>query len=116
MLLKRLEADGLVQVLKYNSLKTIFNLQKSKWSGCSKFVYISNSFKFIDFKIQKGDEIITTPMTFCSTINSIIHAGGTPVLADIEPDTWNISPVEIEKKLHPKQKAIVIVHFAWALM
>lgn len=63
-------------------------------------------------KIQKGDEIITTPMTFCSTINSIIHAGGTPVLADIEPDTWNISPVEIEKKITPKTKAIVIVHFA----
>ena len=63
-------------------------------------------------KIQKGDEIITTPMTFCSTINSIIHAGGTPVLADIEPDTWNISPTEIEKKITPKTKAIVIVHFA----
>ena len=49
--------------------------------------------------IKPGDEVITTALTFCATVNAIIHAGATPVLADIEPDTFNISPAEVEKKL-----------------
>lgn len=62
--------------------------------------------------IGAGDEVITTPMTFCATINSIIHTGATPVLADVELDSMNIDPLEIEKKITPKTKAILIVHFA----
>lgn len=64
------------------------------------------------FGIGNGDEVITTPMTFCATVNSIIHAGATPVLADCDRDTMNISPEEIEKKISPRTKAILIVHFA----
>ena len=62
--------------------------------------------------IGPGDEVITTPMTFCATINAIIHAGATPVLADIEPDSMNIDPLEVEKKISKKTKAILPVHFA----
>jgi dTDP-4-amino-4,6-dideoxygalactose transaminase len=62
--------------------------------------------------IKPGDEVITTPMTFCATINSIIHAGATPVLADIDPVTLNIDPVKIATKITPKTKAILPVHFA----
>jgi dTDP-4-amino-4,6-dideoxygalactose transaminase len=62
--------------------------------------------------IKPGDEVITTPMTFCSTINAIIHAGGSPVLADIDPVTLNIDPYEISKKITPKTKVILPVHFA----
>jgi len=62
--------------------------------------------------IKQGDEVITTPLTFCATINAIIHAGATPVLADINPNTWNIEPEEIESKITPKTKAILPVHFA----
>lgn len=62
--------------------------------------------------IGKGDEVITTPMTFCATINAIIHCGATPVLADCDRKTMNILPEEIEKKITAKTKAILPVHFA----
>jgi dTDP-4-amino-4,6-dideoxygalactose transaminase len=62
--------------------------------------------------IKPGDEIITTAMTFCATINAIIHSGATPVLCDIETDTLNIDPQQIEKKITSRTKAILVVHFA----
>ena len=62
--------------------------------------------------IKAGDEVITTPMTFCATINAIIHAGATPVPADIDPVTMNIDPDHIMAKITPKTKAILPVHFA----
>lgn len=62
--------------------------------------------------IKPGDEIITTAMTFCATVNAIIHSGATPVIADINMDTLNIDPLEIEKKITLKTKAILVVHFA----
>ena len=57
-------------------------------------------------------EVITTPLTFCATVNAIIHAGATPVLADVDPETMNIDPNEIERRLTPRTRAIVPVHFA----
>jgi dTDP-4-amino-4,6-dideoxygalactose transaminase len=62
--------------------------------------------------LQPGDEVITTPMTFCATANAIIHAGATPVLADVDPVTMNIDPAALERKIGPKTKAVVVVHFA----
>lgn len=62
--------------------------------------------------LKKGDEVITTPMTFCATINAVIHAGATPVLADVDPATMNIDPGKVEEKITSKTKAILPVHFA----
>lgn len=62
--------------------------------------------------IGPGDEVITTPMTFCATINAIIHCGATPILADCNHYTMNILPEEIEKKVTAKTKAVLPVHFA----
>jgi dTDP-4-amino-4,6-dideoxygalactose transaminase len=59
-----------------------------------------------------GDEVITTPMTFCATVNAIVHAGATPVLADIDPLTMNIDPAQVEARITSKTKAILPVHFA----
>ncbi len=62
--------------------------------------------------ISAGDEVITTPMTFCATVNAIIHCGATPVLADCRRETMNIDPGEIEAKITPRTKAVLPVHFA----
>ncbi len=62
--------------------------------------------------IKPGDEVITTPLTFCATVNSIIHAGATPVLADVDPLTLNIDPEQVRAKISPNTKALIPVHFA----
>lgn len=62
--------------------------------------------------IGPGDEVITTPLTFCATANVVEHEAGTVVLADIEPDTLLIDPKELEKKITTKTKMIVPVHYA----
>lgn len=62
--------------------------------------------------VGPGDEVITAPMTFCSTVNAIIHSGATPVLADIDPKTMNIDPEQIESKITPRTKVVLPVHFA----
>jgi dTDP-4-amino-4,6-dideoxygalactose transaminase len=62
--------------------------------------------------LKPADEVITTAMTFCATVNAIIHAGLTPVLADIDPITMNIDPNQVEAKITPRTRAILPVHFA----
>jgi dTDP-4-amino-4,6-dideoxygalactose transaminase len=62
--------------------------------------------------IGPGDEVITSPLTFCATVNSIIHVGATPVLADVCPLSMNIDPLEIESKITEKTKCVLPVHFA----
>jgi dTDP-4-amino-4,6-dideoxygalactose transaminase len=59
-----------------------------------------------------GDEVITTAQTFCATVNAIIHSGATPILADVDPVTMNIDPADIERRITPRTRAIVPVHFA----
>ncbi|MDH4037422.1 MAG: DegT/DnrJ/EryC1/StrS family aminotransferase [Candidatus Krumholzibacteria bacterium] len=62
--------------------------------------------------VGEGDEVITTPLTFCASVNAIIHTGATPVLADVDPRSMNIDPAHIEEKITPRTKAIMPVHFA----
>lgn len=62
--------------------------------------------------VKQGDEVITTPNTFLASSNCILYAGGTVKFADIEQDTANINPLEIEKQITDKTKAIIPVHFA----
>ncbi|MEG0133158.1 MAG: DegT/DnrJ/EryC1/StrS aminotransferase family protein [Clostridium sp.] len=61
--------------------------------------------------VKAGDEVITTPMTFAATANTIIHAGATPVFVDIDPVTFCIDADKIEEKITERTKAIVPVHY-----
>lgn len=61
-------------------------------------------------KIGKGDEVIMPTFTIISPAQSVINEGATPVLVDSDPDTWNIDVNQIESKITPKTKAIIVVH------
>lgn len=61
--------------------------------------------------IGEGDEVIVSPITFAASANCVLYCGGTPVFADIDPETYNISPESIRKCITPKTKAVVAVDF-----
>lgn len=66
----------------------------------------------IGLDIGPGDEVITTAMTFCASVNAIAHSGATPVLADIDPVTHNIDPGDICRRITPRTRAVMPVHYA----
>ena len=59
--------------------------------------------------VRSGDEVIVPPLTYASTAFSAMYLGAVPVFADIDPDTFNIDPNEIKKKITPRTKAIIPV-------
>lgn len=61
--------------------------------------------------IQSGDEVITTPITFAASANCALYCGAKPVFADIDPETYNISPEKIEEKITDRTRAVVAVDF-----
>ncbi|WP_371381176.1 DegT/DnrJ/EryC1/StrS family aminotransferase [Sporomusa aerivorans] len=62
--------------------------------------------------IGAGDKVITTPFSFIATSNAILYTGATPVFADIDPVTYNLSPAALDNavKDHPEAKAVIVVH------
>jgi dTDP-4-amino-4,6-dideoxygalactose transaminase len=77
-------------------------------NSCTAALHLS----LVALDLQPGDEVITTPLTFCASVNAIIHAGATPVLADVDPVTMNIDPDAVRAAITPRTRALLIVHFA----
>ncbi|MGC9356433.1 MAG: DegT/DnrJ/EryC1/StrS family aminotransferase [Anaerolineae bacterium] len=76
-------------------------------SSCTAALHLS----LIAAGIGEGDEVITTPMTFSSTVNVIVHEDAVPVFVDIDRTTLNIDPALIEERITPRTRAIIPVHF-----
>ncbi len=62
--------------------------------------------------LQAGEEVIIPALTFAATANAVIHAGGRPVLADCQRDTMNLDVRDVERKITPRTRALIPVHFA----
>ncbi|MBC3763782.1 DegT/DnrJ/EryC1/StrS family aminotransferase [Quadrisphaera oryzae] len=76
-------------------------------SSCTAALHLS----LVGMGVGPGDEVITTAMTFVATVNAIEHAGATPVLVDIDPETLNISLDAVLEAITPRTRAVVPVHF-----
>lgn len=93
----------------------IFEENFAKFCDCKYGIATSNGttalhLALISLGIGIGDEVIVPDLTFAATINSVIYTGATPVIVDIEKDSWCIDPFEIEKAITSKTKAIIPVH------
>ena len=62
--------------------------------------------------ISTGDEVVVSPMTFAASVNCVVYQGGTPVFADVDPDTLLIDPIEVTREVTPRTKAIIAVDYA----
>jgi len=98
---KRFESD-------FATYKGLEPTQAAGVNSCTAALHVS----MVAAGLEPGSEVITTPLTFCATVNAIVHAGLTPVLADVDPATQNIDPAAIEAAITPRTRAIIPVHFA----
>lgn len=103
-------------ILKYIPNKEVFYLEKKilKYLKCKEAILVSSCTGGLHtalwcLGIGKGDEVITTPLTFSSTINTIMLVGASPVFIDVDKDSYNIDCNLIEKSITKKTKAILVV-------
>ncbi len=118
------EADAVSQVLLSNKVNywtgqecRQFETEFAKWSDSKYAIAMGNGTLALDVALQAleigaGDEVIVTPRTFIASISSVVNAGATPVFADVDKATGNITPESIAAVLTAKTKAIVCVHLA----
>ena len=115
------DIEAVVKVLKSDYLTSgpavaAFDKKVADYVGAKYAVAVSNGTAALHVAclaagIGVGDEVVTTPITFAASANCVLYCGGTPVFADIDPDTYNISPVELERKITSRTKAIIPVHY-----
>lgn len=87
------------------------------WCGAQYAIALANGTLALDVALKAlgigpGDEVVVTPRTFIASISCVVNAGASPVFADIEPDSGNISARTIAKVLTPRTKGIICVHLA----
>lgn len=96
---------------------TQFENEFAKYSG-AEYAVATNSctaalhLALMSLELPPGSEVITTDMTFCATVNAIIHAGLTPVIADCQKGNGNISLGKMERKITNKTRVLLPVHLA----
>jgi dTDP-4-amino-4,6-dideoxygalactose transaminase len=118
------EADAVHQVVMSNKVNywtgsesRLFEKEFAAWCGVSHAVALSNGTLALDVALKAlgvglGDEVIVTPRTFIASVSCVVNAGATPVFADVEIDSGNISARTISSLITPKTKAVICVHLA----
>lgn len=118
------EADAVRDVLLSNKVNywtgkecREFETEFAAWSGAGYAVSLANGTLALDVALKAlgigpGDEVIVTPRTFIASVSCVVNAGATPVFADVERDSGNLSAATIEAVLSAKTRAIICVHLA----
>lgn len=118
------EADAVQRVLLSNKVNywtgqetREFEREFAAYTGCRHAIALANGTLALDLalkalEIGPGDEVIVTPRSFIASISSVVTAGATPVFADVDPETQNLSAETVERVLTDKTKAVMIVHLA----
>ncbi|PML12518.1 DegT/DnrJ/EryC1/StrS family aminotransferase [Vibrio breoganii] len=94
-----------------------FEKEFASWAGCEYAVALGNGTLALDIALRaldigNGDEVITTPRTFLASASSIVTSGASPVFADVDLNSQNITAQSIEAVLTPNTKAVIVVHLA----
>lgn len=118
------EANAVQQVLLSNKVNywtgqecRTFEKEFAAWTETSHAVALANGTLALDVALKAlnvgpGDEVVVTPRTFIASISCVVNAGATPVFADVELDSGNISAATIAKVLTPRTRAVICVHLA----
>jgi dTDP-4-amino-4,6-dideoxygalactose transaminase len=118
------EANAVQQVLLSNKVNywtgtecREFEEEFSAWCGTRHAVALSNGTLALDVALKAlgigpGEEVVVTPRTFIASVSCVVSAGATPVFADVEADSGNLSATTISKVLTPRTKAVICVHLA----
>lgn len=95
----------------------LFEREFANWCGAKYAIAVTNGTVALDLALKAlgigpGDEVVVTPRTFIASVSCVVNAGATPVFADVEADSGNISARTIKPVLTPKTRAIICVHLA----
>jgi dTDP-4-amino-4,6-dideoxygalactose transaminase len=118
------EAEAIKDILLSNKVNywtgdecRIFEKEFAEWSGVKYSIALANGTLALEVALRAldigpGDEVIVTPRTFIASISCVVNVDATPIFADVDPESGNITAETISKVLTPKTKGIICVHFA----
>jgi len=118
------EVNAVARVLRSNKVNywtgtecREFEKEFAVWCGTQYAIALANGTLALDLALKglnigPGDEVIVTPRTFIASVSCVVNAGATPVFADVDPDSGNLSATTIREVLSPRTKAVICVHLA----
>jgi len=118
------EADAVRDVLLSNKVNywtgtecRAFEKEYAAWAGTRYAVALANGTLALDVALHAlgigpGDEVVVTPRTFIASVSCVVNAGATPVFADVDPDSGNLTAETIARVLTPRTRAVICVHLA----
>jgi dTDP-4-amino-4,6-dideoxygalactose transaminase len=94
-----------------------FEREFSRWCAVKHSIALANGTVALDLalhalQLSPGDEVVVTPRTFIASVSCVVNAGATPVFADVDAETGNITAQTIAAVLTPRTKAVICVHLA----